>query len=154
MREEGGDVGASPITGAAIHLTQAQVNGTIYEVDATGPPGAVIDPTLLTAAKGDLTTAINDAAGRSPGTGAFAVGDSDGVHSGQALIVAPGGATSFATPYVSAAAPMFTRRIFAPSPIPGTNPTICTATMWRWRCRRRASPAAFPCSGSAVACRR
>src|ERR1035437_8714067 len=32
-----GDIGASPITGAAIHLTQAQVNGTIYAVDATGP---------------------------------------------------------------------------------------------------------------------
>ena len=61
-----GDVGASPISGAAIHLTQAQVNGIIYAVDATGPAGAVIDPARLTAAKGDLTTAFNDAAGRSP----------------------------------------------------------------------------------------
>ena len=61
-----GDVGASPITGAAIHLTQAQVNGTIYTVDAAGPAGSVIDAALLTAAKGDLTTAINDAAGRTP----------------------------------------------------------------------------------------
>ena len=61
-----GDVGASPITGAAIHLTQAQVNGTIYAVDAAGPAGAVIAPSLLSAAKGDLTTAINDAAGRTP----------------------------------------------------------------------------------------
>jgi hypothetical protein len=61
-----GDVGASPITGAAIHLTQAQVNGTIYAVDASGPAGSVMDPTLLATAKGDLTTAINDAAGRTP----------------------------------------------------------------------------------------
>src|ERR1019366_3850895 len=61
-----GDVGASPITGAAIHLTQAQVNGTIYVVDAAGPAGSVIDAALLLTAKGDLTTAINDAAGRTP----------------------------------------------------------------------------------------
>jgi len=57
-----GDVGASPITGAAIHLTQAQVNGTIYAVDAAGPAGSVIDAALLLTAKGDLTTAFNDAA--------------------------------------------------------------------------------------------
>jgi hypothetical protein len=61
-----GDVGASPITGAAIHLSQAQVNGTIYAVDAAGPAGAVIDAALLLAAKGDMTKAFNDAAGRTP----------------------------------------------------------------------------------------
>jgi hypothetical protein len=61
-----GDVGASPITGAAIHLTQAQVNGTIYAVDAAGPAGSVIDAALLTTAKGDLTTAFNDARDRTP----------------------------------------------------------------------------------------
>jgi hypothetical protein len=61
-----GDVGASPIAGSAIGIPQAQVNGTIYEVDATGPAGAVTAPALLTAAKGDLTTAFNDAAGRTP----------------------------------------------------------------------------------------
>src|SRR5664279_5488074 len=61
-----GDVGASPIAGAAIHLTQAQVNGTIYAVDATGPAGSVIDAARLLTAKGDLTTAFNDAAGRTP----------------------------------------------------------------------------------------
>ncbi len=67
-----GDIGASPITGAAIHLTQAQVNGTIYTVDAAGPAGSVIAPALLTTAKGDLTTAFNDAAGRLPApTGTF-----------------------------------------------------------------------------------
>lgn len=61
-----GDVGASPIAGSAIYLTAAQVNGTIYTVDSTGPAGSVMDPTLLTTAKGDLTTAYNDAAGRTP----------------------------------------------------------------------------------------
>ena len=67
-----GDVGASPITGAAIHLTAAQVNGTIYTVDAAGPAGSVIAPALLTTAKGDLTAAFNDAAGRLPApTGPF-----------------------------------------------------------------------------------
>ena len=61
-----GDVGAYPITGAAIHLTDAQVNGTIYAVDAAGPAGSVIDATLLLEAKGALTAAYNDAAGRTP----------------------------------------------------------------------------------------
>jgi hypothetical protein len=61
-----GDVGASPISGSAIGVTCTQVNGTIYAVDAAGPACAVIDPTRLTAAKGDLTTAYFDAAGRTP----------------------------------------------------------------------------------------
>ena len=61
-----GDVGASPISGSAIGVTCAQVIGTIYAVDAAGPACAVIDPTRLTTAKGDLTTAYNDAAGRTP----------------------------------------------------------------------------------------
>jgi hypothetical protein len=67
-----GDVGASPITGAAIGLNAAQVNGTIYAVDAGGPAGSVIDPVLLTTAKGDLTTAYNEARDRTPvPTGVF-----------------------------------------------------------------------------------
>src|ERR1039458_4535384 len=41
-----GDVGAYPIAGSAIGLTAAQVHGTIYAVDATGPVGAVIAPAL------------------------------------------------------------------------------------------------------------
>ena len=61
-----GDVGAYPIAGSGIGLTAAQVNGTIYETDATGPVGAVIAPAMLLAAKNDLTTAMNDAAGRTP----------------------------------------------------------------------------------------
>jgi len=61
----GGDVGTSPITGAAIGLTCAEVNGIIYTVDAAGPlPCSVTDPTRLTAAVGDMESAYNDAAGR------------------------------------------------------------------------------------------
>ncbi len=67
-----GDVGLSPGDGAAIHLTQAQVNGTIYAVDANGPPGSVIAPSLLGTAKGDLTEAYNEARDLVPSpTGAF-----------------------------------------------------------------------------------
>ncbi len=61
-----GNVGASPITGSAIHLNAAQVNGIIYTVDAAGPAGSVMDPDRLTTAKGDLTTAFNDARDRTP----------------------------------------------------------------------------------------
>jgi len=61
----GGDVGTSPITGAAIGLTCDEVVGIIYTVDAAGPlPCSVTDPTRLTAAVGDMETAYNDAAGR------------------------------------------------------------------------------------------
>ena len=60
-----GDVGTSPITGAAIGLTCSEVDGIIYTVDAAGPlPCAVTDPTRLTAAVGDMEAAYNDAAGR------------------------------------------------------------------------------------------
>lgn len=60
-----GDVGTSPITGAAIHLTCAEVVGTIYTVDAAGPlPCRVIDPSLLTTAVADMQTAYTNAAGR------------------------------------------------------------------------------------------
>jgi hypothetical protein len=61
-----GDVGASPITGAAIHVTCAEmVTGTIYTVNAAGPlPCRVIDPTLLTTAVANMQTAYTNAAGR------------------------------------------------------------------------------------------
>jgi hypothetical protein len=60
-----GDVGASPITGAAVHLTCTEVTGTIYTVDAAGPlPCSVKDPTRLTSAVGAMETAYTDAAGR------------------------------------------------------------------------------------------
>ncbi|MGA9041593.1 MAG: ice-binding family protein [Terriglobales bacterium] len=61
-----GAVGSSPITGAAIHLTCAEMmKGRILSVDAAGPlPCSVTDPTLLTEAVGDMETAYTDAAGR------------------------------------------------------------------------------------------
>lgn len=60
-----GNVGASPITGAAILLTCPEVNGTIYSVNAAGPlPCRVIDPGMLTTAVNNMQTAYTDAAGR------------------------------------------------------------------------------------------
>ena len=60
-----GDVGTSPITGAALLLTCGEVTGTIFTVDAAGPlPCKVTDATGLTAAVGDMETAYNDASGR------------------------------------------------------------------------------------------
>jgi Ice-binding-like len=60
-----GDIGTSPITGAAIGLTCAEVKGTIYSVDAAGPlPCTVTNATRLTTSVGDMETAYTDAAGR------------------------------------------------------------------------------------------
>src|ERR1022692_2926869 len=61
-----GDVGASPITGAAIHLKCSEImTGTVYSVNAAGPlPCRVTDPTLLTKAVGDMEIAYTNAAGR------------------------------------------------------------------------------------------
>ena len=59
-----GDVGVSPLAGSFLGLAQSNVSGTMYAVDATGPAGTVVAPALLTVAMGDLTTAYNDAAGR------------------------------------------------------------------------------------------
>jgi len=60
-----GNVGASPITGAAIGLTCPEVIGTIYSANATGPlPCRVTAPSVLTTAVSDLETAYTDAAGR------------------------------------------------------------------------------------------
>lgn len=66
-----GDVGATPITGAAIGVACVQMNGIIYAVDAAGPACRVTDPSRLTTAMADLTTAYNDAAGRPAPTGTF-----------------------------------------------------------------------------------
>ena len=61
-----GDVGASPITGAAVGLRCNEIaSGIIYTVDAAGPlPCSVTAATLLTSAVGDMETAYRDAAGR------------------------------------------------------------------------------------------
>jgi hypothetical protein len=60
-----GNVGTSPITGAALLLTCGEVTGKIVVVDAAGPlPCAVNDATSLTAAVGDMEAAYLDAEGR------------------------------------------------------------------------------------------
>ncbi len=60
-----GDVGSSPITGAAILVSCAQVTGNIYSVDAAGPaPCTIIDASRLTTSISDMETAYVDAAGR------------------------------------------------------------------------------------------
>lgn len=62
-----GDIGTSPITGAAITgITTAHMHGVIYTVDQSGPVGSVVDPLRLAEAKKDLTTAFQDAADRNP----------------------------------------------------------------------------------------
>ncbi len=59
-----GNIGTSPITGAAILVSCPEVTGTIYTVNAAGPPCRVINPSMLTTAVNNMQTAYNDAAGR------------------------------------------------------------------------------------------
>jgi hypothetical protein len=59
-----GDVGLSPASGSFIGLTTAQVDGTVFAVNAAGPAGSTSNLGLLTIAKNDLTAAYNDAAAR------------------------------------------------------------------------------------------
>jgi len=80
-----GNVGTSPITGAADHLTCAEVTGKVYSVDATGPaPCNIKSPAKLTAAVGDMQTAYTDAASRPPTTTELGAGNIGG------LTLAPG----------------------------------------------------------------
>ena len=60
-----GNIGLSPAAGSFITgFGATEITGTIYTVDASGPAGSVPNAVGLTAAKGDLTTAYNDATGR------------------------------------------------------------------------------------------
>jgi hypothetical protein len=61
-----GDIGSSPITGAAILVKCTEVAGSIFTVDAAGPlPCRLTYPSMLTIAVGNMQTAYTDAAGRS-----------------------------------------------------------------------------------------
>ena len=61
-----GDIGTSPITGAAILISCAEVVGTIYSVDAAGPlPCRITNATRLGTAVLNMQTAYTDVAGRS-----------------------------------------------------------------------------------------
>lgn len=60
-----GDVGSSPITGAAILLACTEVTGDIHSVNAAGPnPCVITNASRLTTSVGDMQTAYTDAAGR------------------------------------------------------------------------------------------
>jgi hypothetical protein len=59
-----GDIGTSPITGAAMVLSCGEVTGGIFSVDAAGPACKITSATMLTSAVGDMQTAYTDAAGR------------------------------------------------------------------------------------------
>ncbi|MDB6056914.1 MAG: hypothetical protein JWO95_758 [Verrucomicrobiales bacterium] len=76
-----GNIGTSPITGAAIAgLGCVEVNGTIFTVDAAGPACRVTFPVLLTAAVSAMETAYTDAAGRiSPDVTELGAGNIDGM---------------------------------------------------------------------------
>jgi len=60
-----GDIGTSPITGAAMVVNCGEVVGNVFSVDAAGPACKTTSATMLTAAVGDMQTAYTDAAGRS-----------------------------------------------------------------------------------------
>jgi len=66
-----GDIGTSPITGASIGVSCAEVTGKIYSVDAAGPACKTTDAVLLTTAVSNMETAYTDAAGRTAGVGPF-----------------------------------------------------------------------------------
>ncbi len=81
-----GDVGTSPITGAALLLECTEVTGTIYTVNAAGPvPCRLPDATFLTTAVGDMEIAYDNALGRiSPNVTELGAGEIGG------LTLAPG----------------------------------------------------------------
>jgi hypothetical protein len=80
-----GNVGTSPITGAALLLACDEVVGTMYTVDAAGPACKVINPAFLTTSIGDMQTAYTDAAGRTlPDATELGAGNING------MIVGPG----------------------------------------------------------------
>jgi len=65
-----GDIGSSPITGASIGVTCAEVTGNIYSTNAAGPlPCRITGPSLLTTAVSDMEAAYTDAATRTPAVG-------------------------------------------------------------------------------------
>ena len=59
-----GDIGTSPITGAAMVISCPEVTGTIYSVDAAGPACKITSASMLTTAISNMQTAYTDAAGR------------------------------------------------------------------------------------------
>ena len=80
-----GNIGTSPITGAAITgLDCGEVTGTVFTVDAAGPACRVTSPVFLTAAVLDMEIAYGDAAGRAANVTELGAGNIGG------LTIAPG----------------------------------------------------------------
>jgi hypothetical protein len=99
-----GDVGISPAAGTNYAgLTQAEVTGSIYSTDGTGPASNVDDSALLTTAQSDLTTAYDAAAGRPP-TSTFSTGDNQ--LGGQTLTAGVYAFGHAATANITAASPL------------------------------------------------
>ncbi|MCJ7757598.1 MAG: ice-binding family protein [Gillisia sp.] len=59
-----GDIGTSPITGAAMVIDCGEVTGNVYSVDAAGPACITTSASMLTTAISNMQTAYTDAAGR------------------------------------------------------------------------------------------
>jgi hypothetical protein len=59
-----GDIGTSPITGAAMVLSCGEVTGNVFSVDAAGPSCKTTSATMLTSAVLDMQIAYLDAEGR------------------------------------------------------------------------------------------
>jgi hypothetical protein len=59
-----GDIGTSPITGAAMVLECDEVTGNVYSVDAAGPACKTTSASMLTTGISNMQTAYTDAAGR------------------------------------------------------------------------------------------
>ena len=59
-----GNIGTSPITGAAMIVNCGEVTGSVFSVDASGPACKTTSATMLTAAIGDMQAAYTNAAGR------------------------------------------------------------------------------------------
>ena len=80
-----GNIGTSPITGAAITgLGCGEVTGNVFTVDAAGPACRVTYPAYLTAAVLDMQAAYTDAAGRAANVTELGAGNIGG------LTIAPG----------------------------------------------------------------
>ncbi len=99
-----GDTGLSPAAGTNYTgLTQAEVTGSIYSTDGTGPAGNIDNPALLTTEKNDLTTAYIAAAGQPP-TSTFSSGDNQ--LGGQTLTAGVYAFGHAATANITAASPL------------------------------------------------
>ena len=79
-----GNVGLTHASGSAIGLSCAEVNGTIYRIDTTGPNCMQTNAALLSGAKADGDAAFYDAMGRSPDYVELGDGDIGGRNLGPA----------------------------------------------------------------------